>query len=152
MYLSRNLYACTWCLVSLFDLTGIKRTVVIIKLVERKVCCFSVLSCALRGYQEGKLLDSMHYISIQFYASWLHNIVGSHIILLLSLCYLAPQSDGILFWSGTCRYAYSEETGDDFDEEGVSLTSGAVKVSGDTAAMREFTSGLAEDLEEDKRE
>ncbi|PRQ54475.1 putative Lung seven transmembrane receptor [Rosa chinensis] len=53
---------------------------------------------------------------------------------------------------GSIKYAYSEETGDDFDEEGVSLTSGALKVSGDTAAMREFNNGLAEVLEEDKRE
>lgn len=65
---------------------------------------------------------------------------------------LAPQPDSIIYWFGTCRYAYSEETGDDFDEEGVSLTSGTLKVSGDTAAMREFNNGLAEDLEEDKRE
>ncbi|KAM5560685.1 hypothetical protein ABKV19_021714 [Rosa sericea] len=66
--------------------------------------------------------------------------------LLAVICVLwAPSSN-------PTRYAYSEETGDDFDEEGVSLTSGALKVSGDTAAMREFNNGLAEDLEEDKRE
>lgn len=57
-----------------------------------------------------------------------------------------------LFWSGACRYAYLEEAGDDFDEEGISLTSGALKVSGDVTAMREFDNVLAEDLEEDKRE
>lgn len=73
---------------------------------------------------------------------------------MLFLRFLCTPTDhiSIIFWSGTCRYAYSEETGDDFDEEGVSLTSGALKVSGDTAAMREFNNGLAEDLEEDKRE
>lgn len=66
--------------------------------------------------------------------------------LLAVICFLwAPSSN-------PTRYAYLEETGDDFDEEGVSLTSGALKVSGDTAAMREFNNGLAEDLEEDKRE
>ncbi|CAB4284955.1 unnamed protein product [Prunus armeniaca] len=50
------------------------------------------------------------------------------------------------------RYAYLEEAGDDFDEEGISLTSGALKVSGDVTAMREYDNVLAEDLEEDKRE
>ncbi|KAL6132940.1 hypothetical protein ACLB2K_065177 [Fragaria x ananassa] len=66
--------------------------------------------------------------------------------LLAVICVLwAPSSN-------PTRYAYSEETGDDFDEEGVALTSGTLKVSGDTAAMREFNNGLAEDLEEDKRE
>lgn len=57
-----------------------------------------------------------------------------------------------LFWSGTCRYVYLEEAGDDFDEEGISLTSGPLKVSGDVTAMREYDNVLAEDLEEDKRE
>ncbi|CAB4315374.1 unnamed protein product [Prunus armeniaca] len=50
------------------------------------------------------------------------------------------------------RYAYLEEAGDDFDEEGILLTSGALKVSGDVTAMREYDNVLAEDLEEDKRE
>ncbi|VVA14436.1 PREDICTED: transmembrane [Prunus dulcis] len=50
------------------------------------------------------------------------------------------------------RYAYLEEAGDDFDEEGISLTSGALKVSGDVTVMREYDNVLAEDLEEDKRE
>lgn len=49
------------------------------------------------------------------------------------------------------RYAYLEETGDDFDEEGISLTS-----SGDVAVKLEReerkASGAVEDLEEDKRE
>lgn len=52
------------------------------------------------------------------------------------------------------RYAYLEETGDDFDEEGISLTSGAM-VSGDVAGKLErkgLSAGLGEDLEEDKRE
>ncbi|KAL6139015.1 hypothetical protein ACLB2K_064293 [Fragaria x ananassa] len=66
--------------------------------------------------------------------------------LLAVICVLwAPSSN-------PTRYAYSEETGDDFDEESIALTSGTLKVSGDTAAMREFNNGLAEDLEEDKRE
>lgn len=45
-----------------------------------------------------------------------------------------------------CRYAYLEETGEDFDEEGISLTSTV-----DIAAKLE-RKGLGEDLEEDKRE
>lgn len=60
------------------------------------------------------------------------------------------------------RYAYSEETGDDFDEEAISLTSG-VKVIGDMAIKHErketkgatstdHVIGLREDLEEDKQE
>ena len=48
-------------------------------------------------------------------------------------------------WCCMCRYAYSEEMGDDFDEEGVSLTS-----SVDIAMLER--KGLTEDLEEDKRE
>lgn len=44
-----------------------------------------------------------------------------------------------------CRYAYTEEMGDDFDEEGVSLTSSGIK-TGDMGTK------LGEDLEEDKRE
>ncbi|GMN40645.1 hypothetical protein TIFTF001_009869 [Ficus carica] len=50
------------------------------------------------------------------------------------------------------RYAYSEETGDEFDEEGISLTSSAVTVSGDMVSKRECQNGLGEALEEDKRE
>lgn len=79
----------------------------------------------------------------------------------------------ILFLSVLCvliskilsRYAYSEETGDDFEEEGVSLTgSGNVMVASDLATKVErkerktstsvepIVFGLGEDLEEDKRE
>ncbi|CAN6575972.1 unnamed protein product [Malus baccata var. baccata] len=50
------------------------------------------------------------------------------------------------------RYAYMEEAGDDFDEEGISLTSGALKVSGDVAIKREYETAHADDMEEDKRE
>lgn len=57
-----------------------------------------------------------------------------------------------LFCCWTCRYAYSEETGDEFDEEGISLTSSAVTVSGDLVSKRECQNGLGEALEEDKRE
>lgn len=55
-------------------------------------------------------------------------------------------------WCFTCRYAYMEEAGDDFDEEGISLTSGALKVSGDVAIKREYENAHADDVEEDKRE
>ena len=51
-----------------------------------------------------------------------------------------------------CRYAYSEETGDEFDEECISLTSSEMILGGDTADKREFQNGLGETLEEDKRE
>lgn len=63
-----------------------------------------------------------------------------------------------------CRYAYSEETGDDFDEEAVTLTGSAVKVTGDMAIILErkerktsigtdrHVFGLGEDREEDKKE
>ncbi|KAI4355987.1 hypothetical protein L6164_000041 [Bauhinia variegata] len=58
------------------------------------------------------------------------------------------------------RYAYMEETGDDFDEEGISLTSGVMKMSGDVSKLdRKERKGSAatdlafgEDVEEDKRE
>ncbi|KAK9755411.1 hypothetical protein RND81_01G023100 [Saponaria officinalis] len=62
------------------------------------------------------------------------------------------------------RYAYLEDTGDDLEEEGVSLTSSGVKVAGDMATMLERKDrkgssttdlvflGIREDVEEDKRE
>lgn len=61
-----------------------------------------------------------------------------------------------------CRYAYCGETGDDIDEEAISLTTG-VKVVPDTGAKLErkekrgssstdAATELREDLEEDKRE
>ncbi|XP_052724333.1 uncharacterized protein LOC108346829 isoform X2 [Vigna angularis] len=68
--------------------------------------------------------------------------------LLLVICALwAPSRN-------PTRYAYLEETGDDFDEEGISLTSSVAKITGDVAAKLERKTDLAfgEDLEEDKRE
>ncbi|XP_014516745.1 transmembrane protein 87B [Vigna radiata var. radiata] len=68
--------------------------------------------------------------------------------LLLVICVLwAPSRN-------PTRYAYLEETGDDFDEEGISLTSSVAKITGDVAAKLERKTDLAfgEDLEEDKRE
>ena len=65
---------------------------------------------------------------------------------------------------GLCRYAYSEETGDEFEEEGISLTGSGIMVAGDLAtkldrkerkvsiAADNLVFGLGEDLEEDKRE
>ncbi|XP_077232824.1 lung seven transmembrane receptor family protein [Tasmannia lanceolata] len=61
------------------------------------------------------------------------------------------------------RYAYSEDTGEDLDEEGVSLTGSVAKVASDmvsklerkerkTASASDHVFGLGEDLEEDKRE
>ena len=60
-----------------------------------------------------------------------------------------------------CRYAYSEETGDDLEEEGISLTSSSVILAGESATKLERKErkvsnvdlfGLVEELEEDKRE
>ena len=64
-----------------------------------------------------------------------------------------------------CRYAYLEETGDETDEESVSLTSSGVRVAGDMVAKVERKErkggssttdhvfvGVREDVEEDKRE
>lgn len=58
------------------------------------------------------------------------------------------------------RYAYSEDTTDDFDEEGVPLTGSGVKTTGDIMSKLErkerkttdHVFGLGDDLEEDKRE
>ncbi|WOL14764.1 transmembrane protein 87B [Canna indica] len=58
------------------------------------------------------------------------------------------------------RYAYSEDTNDDFDDEGVPLTGTAVRVIGDNLSKLErkerkntdLVFGLSDDLEEDKRE
>ncbi|PNY13004.1 transmembrane protein 87B-like [Trifolium pratense] len=74
--------------------------------------------------------------------------------LLLVICILwAPSRN-------PTRYAYLEGT-DDFDEEGISLTSGVTKMSGDVAAMLERKERIGssatdltfgDDIEEDKRE
>lgn len=68
-----------------------------------------------------------------------------------------------MIWA-CCRYAYSEETGDDFDEDAIPLTGSGVKVAGDLSTVLErkerkastaadhHVFGLSEDLEEDKRE
>ncbi|XP_020572695.1 transmembrane protein 87A isoform X2 [Phalaenopsis equestris] len=74
-------------------------------------------------------------------------------ILLAVICFLWAPSQN------PTRYAYSEEMGDDFDEEGISLTSGA-KVVGDMAnklerkdkKASEHVFGLGDEHEEDKRE
>ena len=50
------------------------------------------------------------------------------------------------------RYAYLEETGDDFDEEGISLTSSVAKMSGDVKGSSATDHTFREDIEEDKRE
>ena len=57
------------------------------------------------------------------------------------------------------RYAQSEETGDDFDEEGIALTGSGAKGTGDMVnkverkerKTTEHVFGLGDDLEEDKR-
>ncbi|KAK1265387.1 hypothetical protein QJS04_geneDACA017000 [Acorus gramineus] len=78
-------------------------------------------------------------------------------LLLLVICILWAPSNN------PTRYAYSEDTGDDFDEEGVPLTGSSTKASGDmlsklerkerkTVSSTDHVFGLGEDLEEDKRE
>uniref|UniRef100_A0A2P2IUN0 GOST seven transmembrane domain-containing protein n=2 Tax=Rhizophora mucronata TaxID=61149 RepID=A0A2P2IUN0_RHIMU len=49
------------------------------------------------------------------------------------------------------RYAYSEENGEDIDEEGISLTSGMAKATGEAGGKLE-RKGLGDDVEEDKIE
>ncbi|KAF8397106.1 hypothetical protein HHK36_016013 [Tetracentron sinense] len=77
-------------------------------------------------------------------------------LLLMVICVLWAPSNN------PTRYAYSEETGDEFDE-GISLTGSGVMVAGDVATRLErkerktttasdHVFGLGEDLEEDKRE
>ncbi|GAV70388.1 Lung_7-TM_R domain-containing protein [Cephalotus follicularis] len=66
-------------------------------------------------------------------------------ILLAVICMLwAPSSN-------PTRYAYSGEMAEDFDEEGISLTTGGL-VTGDLAKLERKEYGLGEDVEEDKRE
>eukprot|EP00262_Sarcandra_glabra_P021177 TRINITY_DN878_c0_g1_i1.p1 TRINITY_DN878_c0_g1~~TRINITY_DN878_c0_g1_i1.p1 ORF type:complete len:530 (+),score=68.19 TRINITY_DN878_c0_g1_i1:75-1664(+) len=78
-------------------------------------------------------------------------------LLLAAICVLWAPSHN------PTRYAYSEDTGDDFEEEAIALTGTGAKVTGDTVNKlerkeRKTTSaadhvfGLGEDLEEDKRE
>ncbi|KAH7537686.1 hypothetical protein FEM48_Zijuj03G0119200 [Ziziphus jujuba var. spinosa] len=79
-------------------------------------------------------------------------------ILLVVICVLWAPSHN------PTGYAYSEETGDEFDEEAISLTGSGVKVAGDLAIMLErkerkvataadhLVFGIGEDVEEDKRE
>ncbi|KAL9421849.1 hypothetical protein AB3S75_034175 [Citrus x aurantiifolia] len=78
-------------------------------------------------------------------------------IILVVICILWAPSHN------PTRYAYSEETGDDLEEEGIPLTGGGVMVAGDLAtkvdikerkvssAIEPHVFGLGEDLEEDKR-
>ncbi|KAM7491829.1 hypothetical protein LguiA_034750 [Lonicera macranthoides] len=78
-------------------------------------------------------------------------------LLLVVICILWAPSHN------PTRYSYTEETGDDLDEEGISLTGSAVKVGGDLTTKLErkerkgsigsdHVLGLGVDLEEDKRE
>ncbi|KAJ4720241.1 Transmembrane protein like [Melia azedarach] len=79
-------------------------------------------------------------------------------ILLVVICILWAPSHN------PTRYSYSEETGDDLEDEGIPLTGSAVMVAGDLAtkverkerkgsnAAEAHVFGLGEDLEEDKRE
>ncbi|CAK9133686.1 unnamed protein product [Ilex paraguariensis] len=78
-------------------------------------------------------------------------------ILLWVICILWAPSNN------PTRYAYSEETGDDLDEEGISLTGAGGKVAAELSTKMERKErkasiaadhlfGLGEDLEEDKRE
>lgn len=78
-------------------------------------------------------------------------------LLLLVICFLWAPSHN------PTRYAYSEETADDFDDEALSLSGSGVKVTGDVASKVErkerkillagdHVFGLGDDLQEDKRE
>lgn len=81
--------------------------------------------------------------------------------LLIVICILWAPSQN------PTRYSYSEETGDDFDEEAVAVVGSGVKMSGEMSTMLErkdrkasstslatdhHVFGVIEDLEEDKRE
>lgn len=73
-----------------------------------------------------------------------------------------PTIEHIIFF--LFRYAYLEDSGDDFDEEGVALTSSGVMIAADMASKLERKErkgssstdhvfvGVREELEEDKRE
>ncbi|EOY20068.1 Lung seven transmembrane receptor family protein isoform 2 [Theobroma cacao] len=76
-------------------------------------------------------------------------------VLLIVICILWAPSNN------PTRYAYSEETGDDLEEEGISLTGTSVILAGESATKPERKErkvstadlfGLVEELEEDKRE
>ncbi|XXG40032.1 hypothetical protein AAC387_Pa01g0845 [Persea americana] len=78
-------------------------------------------------------------------------------ILLVVICLLWAPSQN------PTRYAYSEETGEDFDEEGISLTASVAKTKGElvsklerkerkTAGPADHVFGLVGENEEDKRE
>ncbi|OMO88620.1 Transmembrane receptor, eukaryota [Corchorus capsularis] len=76
-------------------------------------------------------------------------------VLLIVICILWAPSNN------PTRYAYSEETGDDIEEEGISLTASTVILAGESVTKTELKErkvssadlfGLVEDLEEDKRE
>ena len=105
-------------------------------------CLFGIFSCSF----------FFHFLNILIYSQ--------SICLSLSLSphvHIYPVSPNLR------RNAYSEEVGDDFDEEAVSLTSSGVKMLGDGVNKlerkdRKATStldhpfGIGENLEEDKRE
>ncbi|XVE86075.1 hypothetical protein DITRI_Ditri18aG0007300 [Diplodiscus trichospermus] len=76
-------------------------------------------------------------------------------VLLIVICILWAPSNN------PTSYAYSEETGDDLEEEGISLTSSSFILAGESASKLERKErkvsnadlfGLVEELEEDKRE
>ncbi|KAG9443295.1 hypothetical protein H6P81_014635 [Aristolochia fimbriata] len=73
-------------------------------------------------------------------------------LLLVVICVLWAPSQN------PTRYAYSEETGDDFDEEAIALTGGVAKATDIVSKLdrkerkADHVFGLGEDLEEDKRE
>lgn len=65
-----------------------------------------------------------------------------------------------LYCDTACSFAYSEDTNDDFDDEGVSLTGSGARGIGDNLSKLErkerknmdHVFGIGNDIEEDKRE
>lgn len=116
-------------------------------MVELTVLAATPISIIVFANRFITYLYSLYFVSIFNYSD------GNRISVFLFFCFQEEKSDVCwLLCCGICRYAYSEETGDEFDEEGISLTSSAMHVGGDTVAKREFPDGLGEALEEDKRE
>ncbi|GMH10046.1 hypothetical protein Nepgr_011887 [Nepenthes gracilis] len=114
---------------------------------------FVVLSIAWIGYE--LYFNATDPLSELWQIAWIIPVFWA----LLAYCLLAVIC---VLWAPSknpTRYAYSEEAGDDFDEEAVSLTSSGVKVAGDTTNKLERKErkvptavAIREDLEEDKRE
>ncbi|XP_010938027.1 uncharacterized protein [Elaeis guineensis] len=109
---------------------------------------FVLLSVAWIGYE--LYFNAMDPLSELWQRAWIipafWNVLSYALLAIICILWAPSQNP--------TRYAYSEDTGDDFDEEGVSLTGSGAKGIGDMVNRKtmDHVLGMGDDLEEDKRE